>query len=196
MSGREQARRFLEALYGDRPGLACLAVGRHPYRSEAGKYHHKDWQEEFYSWPAQADSLLNRVLGAVETADVYVSVLLRSSRSRKAKTALPSRWLWSELDAPPTDEALLARLLERGGMVVDSGSLGHQHVYVRLTEDAPVDVLSGLSRRLKVALGGDHKHDAAVVLRVPGTFNHKARVNGEEATAVRLVSGDMNGDPG
>jgi hypothetical protein len=60
-------------------------------------------------------------------------------------------------------------------MVVASGSPRSFHVYLPLAE-VPEDVeeLELLNRRLARFLGGDVKHDASAVLRLPGTWNRKA----------------------
>ena len=144
----------------------------------------------------QAEALLARALGAAPEHDM-VAVLLRSRRSRaKAATACGS-FVWADRDAS-LDEAAgatLAVLTGKGGMwVASGGEAGKVHAYVQLAEDAPPEMLSTLSRRLEVTLGADHKHDAAVVLRLPGTLNHKPRVlGGLEPAPVKLLV-DLEGE--
>jgi hypothetical protein len=111
-------------------------------------------------------------LKAAVRADVYVAVALRSERRRRKTTAIPGPWAWADLDVA-SDEAL-DRLALLGAMVVASGSPRSFHIYLPLAE-VPEDVeeLEVLNRRLARFLSADVKHDAAAVLRLPGTFNRK-----------------------
>jgi hypothetical protein len=48
---RGAADSFITVVLGERPGVVCTALGRRPYRSPAGTYTHRDWQELQYRWP-------------------------------------------------------------------------------------------------------------------------------------------------
>jgi hypothetical protein len=158
----DQAARFVDALWSDDLGWACLATlaeGR--------------WREHFYRWPAERDDLLSHALRAAERADVYVAPALRSQRRRTKDTAIPGPWAWADVDV--VGDAARVRLVLLGPMVVASGSPRSFHVYVRLAE-APEDIeeLEVWNRRLARFLEADAKHDASAVLRLPGTLNRKA----------------------
>lgn len=106
---------------------------------------------------------------------MWVAPLLRSAAARTKDTALPGAHLWADMDGTmtPAQEAALARLVSGGALVVRSGRPGGRHLYVRLNGLTPPAELEVLNRRLAALLGADHKSDAASVLRLPGTTNHK-----------------------
>ena len=56
-------------------------------------------------------------------------------------------------------------------MLVDCGR--GRHVYLHLQETLEPAEIERWNQRLALALGADAKWDAAAVLRLPGTFNHK-----------------------
>jgi len=59
-------------------------------------------------------------------------------------------------------------------MTVRSGSGDNAHAYWRLAEPITLDEIERLNRRLAQALGSDTRVvDAARVMRIPGTLNHK-----------------------
>ena len=78
-------------MWGDREGLACLAIGFGPHYDTNGKYKHRNFVPGFHRWPDQAETLLDRAMEYAPTADVYVAPLLRSSFARTKDTALPGR---------------------------------------------------------------------------------------------------------
>jgi hypothetical protein len=176
----DQAGRFLDAIWADGLGWACLAT------LDGGR-----WAESFYRWPAERDDLLAHAAKAAERADVYVAPALRSERRRRKATAIPGPW--ADLDTA-TDDAR-DRLGLLGAMVVASGSPRSWHVYVPLAE-VPEDVeeLEVWNRRLARFLGADAKHDAAAVLRLPGTWNRKAPALPRPVVLERLAGAPWSRD--
>jgi hypothetical protein len=67
----DQASQFVDALWSDGLGWACVAT------LDGGR-----WREWFWRWPAERDDLLDRAMKAAERADVYVAPALRSQRRR------------------------------------------------------------------------------------------------------------------
>jgi hypothetical protein len=157
----DQANRFLDAVWADGLGWACLAT-----------LDSAQWSESFWRWPAERDDLLAHALKAAEKHDIYIAPALRSERRRRKATAIPGLWAWADLDVA-SDEAR-DRLALLGAMTVASGSPRSWHVYLPLAE-VPEDLeeLEDLNRRLARYLSGDAKHDASAVLRLPGTWNRK-----------------------
>jgi hypothetical protein len=86
---------------------------------------------------------------------------------------LPGTVVWIDID----DGEALERLREfahRPHLVVASGS-GGAHAYWRLTEEQLPAVIERANRMLCAALHGDlASTDAARIMRLPGTVNHKA----------------------
>jgi hypothetical protein len=157
----DQASRFVDALWGEGLGWACLVT------LDAGR-----WAESYWRWPVERDDLLAHAAKAASGADVYVAPALRSQRRRTKTTAIPGTWAWADLDV--VSEESMNRLALLGAMVVASGSPRSWHVYLPLAEvPEDVDALEHLNRRLARYLGGDAKHDASAVLRLPGTYNRK-----------------------
>jgi hypothetical protein len=178
----DQATRFLDALWGDGLGWACLATlgeGR--------------WREHFWRWPVERDNLLAQAMKAAEDADVYLTPALRSRTRRTKDTAIPGSWAWADLDVA-TDEAR-NRLVLLGAMTVASGLPRSWHVYVPLAEvPEDVEALAHLNRRLARFLGADAKHDASAVLRLPGTYNRKVPVLPRPVVLERLAGAPWSCD--
>jgi hypothetical protein len=178
----DQAARFLDALWADGLGWACLATldGGH-------------WSESYFRWPAERDGLLDRAMKAADAADVYVAPALRGWRRRTKDTAIPGGWAWADLDLASDDAR--ARLTLLGAMVVASGSPRSYHAYILLAEvPQDVDELELLNRRLAVFLGADAKHDASAVLRPPGTWNRKVPTLPRPVTLERLAGAPWTRD--
>jgi hypothetical protein len=177
-----QASRFVDALWSDGLGWACVAMlaeGR--------------WREHFYRWPAERDDLLAQAMEAASQADVYMAPALRSQRRRTKDTAIPGRWAWADVDVAP--EETVDRLALLGAMLVVSGSPRSFHCYLPLAE-APEDVeeLELWNRRLARFLEADVKHDASVVLRLPGTWNRKAPTLPRPVVLERLAGAPWSRD--
>lgn len=178
----DQAARFVDALWTDGLGWACVAT------LDGGR-----WSERSWRWPAERDDLLAQAMKAARAADVYIAPALRSQRRRAKATAIPGPWAWADLDVA-TDEAR-DRLALLGAMVVASGSPRSFHVYVPLAEvPEDVEALEHLNRRLARFLGADAKHDASAVLRLPGTYNRKVPVLPRPVVLERLAGAPWSCD--
>ncbi|MCU1364290.1 MAG: hypothetical protein JWM55_2118, partial [Acidimicrobiaceae bacterium] len=148
---------FLKFLYGDQQGWACLAV--------KGKVDH--WRQEFYHWPDQQASLLDAAMRRAPTADVYVGMLLCTERKRGKTTALPGCVLWCDVDHWLTvDQEMF--LQSHDSWIIESGTPGHAHVYLRCRELLEPTELEDLNRGLAQLLDGDAKWSSDTVLRLAG----------------------------
>ncbi len=173
----EQAAAWVDALWGEREGHAhfCFGVGGH--FTDGGKYDFKSWHERSGRWPDDRERFLEEAVARAATDDVYVAPYLRSNASRKKGSALPSRWLYADVDQPlgsvlgPSGVVLLGP----GGLLVDSGR--GRHPYLHLPEELEPDELERLNRHLARALGADAGWAENKVLRLPGTWSHKGRGN-------------------
>lgn len=187
-----QAALWMELLWGAEEGFACVGIGQGGHYPEGQSYRFARFSEHYFDWPTERDECLATVLEASVNADVFACPLLRTSRSRKAGTALPGWCAWADCDGDWTEErgqAVLAlgEVAEPWphslGLTVASGS-GGRHVYLPLGALLEPDVVSEWNRRLAEMLDGDHKWDATAFLRPPGTWNHKARARGGASTPV------------
>ncbi|MBX9581461.1 MAG: RepB family DNA primase [Gemmataceae bacterium] len=116
-------------------------------------------------------------------ANVFVGVCPRPGRDKgRTRDIAVVRSLWLDLDRCRPAEAL-ARVAGAGlpdpSLVVDSGH--GTHLYWRLAEPVTTEVarVEGVIKGLAGWVGGDHTHDLARVLRLPGTMNRKDERNGE-----------------
>jgi hypothetical protein len=198
----EQIARWVDAVWGNRPGWAALAYGGHPYRDANGKYQHRSFTPHFYRWPDQRNAVLNDVARELATGpvDIYVAPHLRRSRDRKKHTALPPLYLHTDVDGHVGDPELWALV---DPIQVQSGTAGHLHGYVPLTRAQELGRWDVLQRALRDRLGGDtdSKISDSDVLRLPGTLNFKATVPprgvepGEPTPVVLLPGGGRLWEP-
>jgi hypothetical protein len=171
----KQAAAWVDALWGERDGHFHFAFGVDGYFDEADKYDFKHWQERSGRWPDDRDRFLEEAITRAPVVDVYVAPYLRSNSSRKKGNALPSSWLYADVDdaleAVKGPSGVL--LLGPGGLLIDSGR--GRHPYLRLPEELEPGELEQLNRHLARALNADAGWAENKVLRRPGTWNHKGR---------------------
>ncbi len=105
--------------------------------------------------------------------DVYVGCAPRQRRAG-GRTAIQRSWVvWAECDTAESSRAL-ADFTPAASLIVRSGSGENRHAYWLLDQPADVDELEALNLRLARAVGADERaYDAARVLRVAGSQNHK-----------------------
>lgn len=84
---------------------------------------------------------------------------------------------WSDTNEERWQEMLDVSEDRWEAVAVASGS-GGRHLYVSLPAPVEPEVLTEWNRGLKDRFGGDSKFHANALLRVPGSYNHKARVRG------------------
>lgn len=157
MGDRRQAVFFLDALFQRDPG-SFIELRLLPSRRQL-----------FFTDSREAAVEAMRAMDE----DVYVGVVPRA-RKAGGKDALiaGSHWLWAECD---TETAVVNALDFRcpPPLVVRS-SPGKAHCYWPLRDRIPLDLLELANKRLAFHLGADPRAtDAARILRVPGTRNHK-----------------------
>lgn len=173
---------YADVVLGDREGVVYLAFGRKPHRDSRGKYEHLDWQDNVrYAWPAERDRLAADVAREVsigEAVDIYVcpAARQRNAHHRRKGDAIPPAVLWTDLDAPPADAELYARLVAAGSLVVRSGSDEHRHLYLPLSRPVDLGTFNRLNQALAAQLGGDSKWADNSLLRMPGTLNWKSAI--------------------
>jgi P4 family phage/plasmid primase-like protien len=172
---RAAAATFLNATLGDAEGFAALAFGHEGYFNERGRYSHKEWTETSYAWPSEGERLLDdvaRELLSGQRVDVYVCPYVRATGQRKKGEAVSRRLIHADRDGTePLGEDLLTEL---GVSAVDSGSPGHEHVYLSLADDLDPAPHELLCRALAAKVGqADPKFSDNDVLRLPGAWNFK-----------------------
>jgi RepB DNA-primase N-terminal domain len=116
--------------------------------------------------------------------DVSVGVLPRVREKGGRDDVGSARVIWADCDSPEAVAALEEFPLQPSAVVM-SGSGENRHVYFLLADAIESEAIEQRNRRLASALGSDPRVcDAARVLRVPGTLNHKH----DPPTDVRLAA--------
>src|SRR5919108_1726162 len=173
LSPDAQLKLWGHALHAGTDGLVEVAAGRRrpdgslAMRSRAAADH----------FPAAGDlealaRLARRHRGLGD--EVFCTPLSRRRpRSGKAGEVLPGRIVWVDIDQSARLERLRS-FPHRPHLVVYSGS-GGAHAYWLLAERLPPEALEEANRKLAHRLGADLAvTDQARIMRVPGSFNHKA----------------------
>ncbi len=150
----------------------AVGIGENPHRDENGHYGYTRFTERYPLWPSQAAQLAGLVTEFADRADVFIcpSLSWNPLRDSSRRRVLPGRWLWADLDHGnvPLDVSY------NGGFLVNSGTPGHLHVYVKLAEPQPAEVIETFNRRLVRHLESDPSPSAlSGFLRPAGSVNHK-----------------------
>lgn len=136
------------------------------------RWRHGDGMRQL--WFENPDEAAELAVAAGEQTDVYFGVHPRARRGGGKDSLLPGGgWVWAECDT----EASVNRVLNMDDpppLMVRS-SRGKAHCYWPLLGGLrPWEMLERANRRLAWFLGADLRAcDAARILRVPGTHNHK-----------------------
>lgn len=132
------------------------------------------WTCEYPTSEDEAREILRQ--WAREGRDVYRSIYRRTqaTHAEGPKLCLPSSRIAFEVDAVADNERARALLKRVDPTLVSSGTRGHYHVYVTLSEVLPWVELKGLARGLYRAVGvTDGGKYGGGFLRLPGSLNHK-----------------------
>jgi hypothetical protein len=165
---------YIDVVLGDRPGFLAVAFGYRPCYDDAGKYRHRKRVERRYRWPSELEELrqdISQLHAACEQVDVYVCPAVRVTDDRRKGSALPPMVCWADLDSEPKDADLLTKL---DPFIVESGTTGHRHLYIPLTEQLDLGTWNRVQRALRESFSGDDKIADNDLLRLPGTYNWKA----------------------
>jgi hypothetical protein len=148
--------------------------------------------QQHFHYATNTTRIARHILTLAEHSDVYIGVAPRRSRNG-GRAAVSRSWvLWADIDTPGAEQNIAA-LPIAPGVIIRSGSAGHQHLYWPLTEPlTPADV-EHANGTLAHALGADTGAvlGAATILRPPGTLNHK-HTPPSPVTAERV---DLRGHP-
>lgn len=188
---------YLYHTLGTAPGWLHVGLGYEPYITERGTYRHRRWVSRSFHWPEKAEEAMALILAESGRADVYVCPYLmacdqiidgtktKTGRTKGQSVARPL--VHADIDRETFDEAKAEKLRDLGGFALDSGSPGHVHAYVPLTESVGLAPHEPLCRGLGAYIGGADpaKCSDNDVLRPPGTFNFKPTLDGAEPAPVR-----------
>jgi RepB DNA-primase from phage plasmid len=173
LSPDAQARLWGHALHAGAEGLVEVAAGRR--RADGSLAMRSRSAADHFPAAGDLEPLARLVRRHREQGDeVFCTPLSRRRpRSGKAGEVLPGRVVWVDIDQSARLERLRS-FPHRPHLVVYSGS-GGAHAYWRLAERLPPEALEEANRKLAHRLGADPAvTDRARIMRVPGSFNHKA----------------------
>lgn len=156
---------FLSFLYEGLEGYIYVAV-KPPNQQ-------KEWHQEFFEWPAQADKMLDLIPKAARKFEVYMGPVVYNAKRVDKKFFAGTNVIWADFDgnAPEWEYDTHGE----PSLIVQSSIETKQHCYWRLIEPlTDADALEDLNRRVAYNLGADKgSWDATRVLRPPETLNYK-----------------------
>jgi RepB DNA-primase from phage plasmid len=173
LSPDAQAKLWGHALHAGAEGLVEVAAGRR--RPDGSLAMRSRSAADHFPAAGDLEALARLVRRHRELGEeVFCTPLTRRRpRSGKAGEVLPGRVVWVDIDQSARLERLRS-FPHRPHLVVYSGS-GGAHAYWRLAERLPPEALEEANRKLAHRLGADLAvTDRARIMRVPGSFNHKA----------------------
>lgn len=167
---------FLSLIWGTRDGNGELRV-----------MHEGIVESKFFKWPSETPRLLAYLGRMIPEHDVFFGVGLRRYYAGDASSVYPdTEWLWADLDKKRGIDFsdVLYGLVIPPEVIVDSGN--GWHLYWHLARPVDFGLATKAMAHLATVLHGDKVGDAARIMRMPGTLNHKTN----PAKAVRLLRMD------
>jgi hypothetical protein len=187
-SPEDDVRAYFDVLYGGATGFCHVAYGDGWLRNNKGTLVHRFWSETreryAFAYPADADAAVAKVLElSARDVDVYVATALMRTPTSRSKTQVASLCcLHADLDHPGLDLDGVAQL---GWCAIGSGTVGHHHLYVPLSEPVAEAAFGVLQDALVAKMEGDSKKAGNDVLRPPWTRNFKPTADGGDPVPVR-----------
>ncbi|MBH0781348.1 AAA family ATPase [Nocardia bovistercoris] len=161
---------FLVASFGVKPG----AIQKYPNTREG--------YGRLYADAAEAET---RGRSSFFNGGVW-SEVGRTLNSRTATPAQEQHVLWVDIDADKNPNwDLLNRLQRKGCLIINSGSLGNQHVWFIIEDAMAPDTWQEMNTALTRAVGADHKDNVHSWLRLPEMKSFKP-VHGPDGRKVEI----------
>jgi replicative DNA helicase len=166
---------YIETVYREAEGHAVVGIGTDPYVDAKGKYRHRSWSESAFTLPTERDQLARAIMQASDSGcDAYLCPYAMTSTKRRRGEAVARFVVHADCDGT-VDTAKVAQL---DGFAVSSGTQGHGHVYVPLSESVSASWHRALCMGLRDHFAGDDKISDNDLLRPPSTLNHKGPAHG------------------
>lgn len=127
------------------------------------------WKEEWYSWPADIDTICEHAQAASEHTNVYFSTYLFAERASTKDNVLPTRTIQADLDG-----ADVRNLPLQPQVLVQTSPGRHQGFWV-LDEPLDLEIHEVLSRKLTYSIAEcDHSGwPLGRKVRLPNSYNYK-----------------------
>lgn len=194
-----QTNTFLSRIFGD--GLNALegylTLGFIPVDLSTGK--RGKMVPEAFEWPKERKKALAWIDEKSRKGEVFYCPALRADRGRKKGNAVEAglQWLWADVDMEkvPADriEGVKRAISLLSTLTVRSGSGDNCHVYVKIEEGLDKEQHEYLNTLLRDLLCADNKQADNSLLRVAGTYNYKALVDGKPRNAVTYAENKKGG---
>lgn len=138
------------------------------------------FKQKYYRWPDDVDKI--STIGRLkDKGDLFFCPSLLALADLRKSNVLCSSVLWADLDGgTPTNAQVTglptASVLPSPAVVVNSGTVGHEHRYWPLNQTLGPSEIEAKNHALRHILGADASGiDCTQYLRVPGTLNHKTK---------------------
>jgi hypothetical protein len=165
--GARELARYLAMLAAREPAGGLLEIRYRNPRTPTRMRQH-------FHHVANTGRIARHILALADHSDVYIGVAPRRIPSG-GRHAIHRGWvLWADIDQPSAQPPGTG-LPVAPGVVINSGTPGHHHLYWPLIEPLAPAELERANKTLAHALGADTGAvlGAATILRPPGTRNHK-----------------------
>jgi hypothetical protein len=179
-------RLFFDVLYGGGTGFCHVVYGEGWCRNDKGTLAHPFWSETreryAYAYPDDADAAVAKVLElSARGRDVYASTSLMRTAASRGKIQTAGLWC---LHADIDHAVNLDTVADQGWCAIASGTSGHYHLYIPLSEPITEALFQALQNPLVELVGGDAKKAGNDVLRPPCTYNFKPTLDGGDPVPV------------
>lgn len=158
----ERRMTFLRQAFGISEGYVCVAYGTRD---------RKQFREEFFKWPHDADEILGVVNKVYQGHNVWICPQLFDKKARKKENCIRTPSAWSDLDTCDPE------LLEVEPTVLIESSPGRYQALWLFDKEVDPDDAENLSQRIayKHAEDGADRSgwDITQLLRFPYTYNYK-----------------------
>ncbi len=154
--------KFLDFLYETQSGYVYAAT-KHIKNAA--------WDQKFYQWPRERDSLIAFIKTSTFENDVYVGPALYKTKVGDKTSFKSSNVAWVEFDG---QSAIDFRGVPKPDMIVQTSFPSHQHCYWKIENLESIAALEDINRRLTYYMEADGSGwDGTQVLRPPETINHQ-----------------------
>jgi hypothetical protein len=157
----DELSKYLDLLYGGLEGYVYCPVKRPD-----------SWEQKFFQWPSQADSLRDwiQVSDREDHSHVYISPAVYHEPKAQKQSIKGLQTVWVEFDG---EEQIGFRDISRPTAIVQSSTSTHLHCYWQIPESSK-EVVEDVNKRLTYYLGADTSGwDCTQLLRPPTTTNRK-----------------------
>ena len=155
---------FFESLFKGNKGFLCIATTEQVAPKTSFK-------QRFFRWPEDFKTVENYIMSVENRHNVYFCVNLLKEQKRSKDNALPTDFLWADLDSADPDDELFSKLPPP---IVVQSSPGRWQAYWRLTTKLEPFQAEIYSKRIAYYFGADKSGwDLGQLMRVPFTLNLK-----------------------